>query len=153
MDGCKPWPRHFIACLIIDFQNDLGQVTVHLSYLVGFFFFFICASEALLVSQLCLLGMEQGNTRNRAIFRGKATPTFENNSVAGEKNNPAYSSMFVTRVSWTFLRWLIIIAVVYYRICVCREITIRISVASDNVPSWVLTWYRPLPGKANKILS
>jgi hypothetical protein len=90
---------------------------------------------------------------NQAIFRGKATVTFENNSVAGGKNSPTYSSMFVTRVSRTFLRRQIIIAAVYYRICVCREIMIRISIASDNVSSWVLTWYRPLPGKANKIWS
>lgn len=54
-----------------------------------FCFFFICESKALLVPLLCLLGMEQGNTRElEGIFlECEATLTFENNSVAGENNN------------------------------------------------------------------
>lgn len=86
MDGSTLWPQHCIACLIIDFQNDSGQVTVPLSYFVGFF---VCESEALLVALLCLLGMEQGNTRESEglYLECEATLTFENNSVAGGKKN------------------------------------------------------------------
>lgn len=99
-------------------------------------------------------GAVQGS---QAIFRGKATLTFENNPVAGgrkkKKEAQPTAVMFVTGVSRTFLRWLIITGAVYYRICVCWERVVRISVASDNVSSWALTWCRPLPGKANKTLS
>lgn len=60
-------------------------MTVPLSYLGGFFP--ICESEALLVALLCLLGTEQGNTRESEglYLECEATLTFENNSVAGEK--------------------------------------------------------------------
>lgn len=63
-------------------------MTAPLSYFVGFFF--ICESEALLVVLLCLLGTEQGNTRESEglYLECKATLTFENNSVAGGKKNP-----------------------------------------------------------------
>lgn len=82
-------------------------MTAPLSYFVGFFF--ICESEALLVVLLCLLGTEQGNTRESEglYLECKATLTFENNSVAGGKKTrkvSTHSNMFVTRVGRPFLR-------------------------------------------------
>lgn len=92
--------------------------------------FFICENQALLVPMLCLLGTEQGSTReSEGLFlEGKATLTFENNSVE-RKKHPMHSNMFVRRVgrpSWGD-----------YYCCVLRKIMIRISIVSHNVSSWV----------------
>lgn len=134
MDDWEPCPQHFIACLSIDFQNDSGRVTVPLSCFVVF-----SSVKANLCWYHCSAPWEWSwaiHENQRGYFqRARQHLTFENNSVTGEENSPKTQQYVCDMGQQSLLE--VTIAVVYYRICVFREIMIRIPIPSDNVSSWV----------------